>query len=345
MKPYGFENAENCTVRLDANESFVPLPQHIRDEIADIAGRLAYNRYPDSLSTAAITAYSKYIGIPKELITAGNGSDELINIIISSLMDSGDKLLVADPDFSMYRFYASVAQVEVVSAPKNADMTIDLGKLRETVQREKPKAVIFSNPCSPTGQGISAEDMLSLTDHPCLWIVDEAYMDFWDQSIVSEAVKRDNIIVLRTCSKAFGLAGIRLGFAIANPILTEAMRKAKSPANVNSFTDAVAAAVLSDSDYISNAISQIKESARALYNELCSLLDGKGLYTVYTTKANFVYLTVCNDAKKYDLAAYLRKNGILIRRLGDDLRITAGTVDENRSLINCIKQWLTEVVK
>lgn len=344
MKPYGFENADNCTVRLDANESFVRLPERLREKTAQIAREMDYNRYPDSLSRRSAEAYAGYIDVDPDYITAGNGSDELISIIISSLLDSGDSLLVADPDFSMYRFYSAISGVNVISAPKNDDMTLDPDALSRCIEENAPRAVIFSNPCSPTGQGLPAAELLALTErYPCLWIIDEAYMDFWNESIARRAIFRDNIIVLRTCSKAFGMAGLRLGFAITNSELTAALRKAKSPANVNSFTDAAAAAVISDKRYIISALRAVRESVGELYGILCGAFLEDGIYRVYPTKANFVYLTPGNTGKRPDIAQYLKNNGILIRTLGKNLRITAGSHTENSALGACLNKWKAEV--
>ena len=339
IKPYGFEDASGVTVKLDANESFVSLPERLRAKLAEIAMNADYNRYPDPVSSSAVSAYGEYAGVPKENIVAGNGSDELISLIESSLLKGGDKLLCLAPDFSMYRFYSGLAELEFIDMPKRGDFAIDTAALAQKARELNAKAVMFSNPCSPTGLGISRKEVLDLvSDTDRLWIVDEAYMDFWDQSIADVAYKLPNVIVLKTCSKAFGLAALRLGFAISNSELTEALIKAKSPANVNYLTCEMAAAVISDRDYISGAISSIKASAAELENALASLGEKCGFTTVKTV-ANFVFAVPKTKGDAEKIQTFLRGKGVLVRRLGEMLRITAGSKAENGALIEALENY------
>ena len=167
IKPYGFEDASGVTVKLDANESFVSLPGRLREKLAEIAANADYNRYPDPISASATEAYGKYLGVPPENIVAGNGSDELISLIESSLLSGGDKLLCAAPDFSMYKFYSGLAEVEFCEMKKKNDFSIDVAALGKMAKQTGAKAVMFSNPCSPTGLGISREEaILSATANP-----------------------------------------------------------------------------------------------------------------------------------------------------------------------------------
>ncbi len=339
IKPYGFEDASGIRVKLDANESFVSLPQHLRAKLAQIAATADYNRYPDPLSGSATGAYAEYIGVPAENIVAGNGSDELISLVESALMTGGDCLLCASPDFSMYKFYSGLAELKFAELAKSDDFSIDADALAAEAEKTGAKAVMFSNPCSPTGLGISREEVLRLvSDTSRLWIVDEAYMDFWDQSIADAAVSLPNVIVLRTCSKAFGLAALRLGFAISNAELTQALIKAKSPANVNYLTCEMAAAVISDREYITSAVAEIRASAAFLEAELRRLGEACGFETVKTV-ANFVFAVPKIQGDGAKIQEFLRQKGILVRKLGDNLRITAGSKDENLALVTALKDY------
>ena len=180
-----------------------------------------------------------------------------------------------------------------------------------------------------------------VSDDGVLWIIDEAYMDFWDQSIADAAVKRDNLIVLRTCSKAFGLAALRLGFAIGCEALTESLRKAKSPANVNALTCEMAAAVISDAEYIESAKKAIKKSAAALGAGIAGLQkEHANAFTACETVGNFVYIVPRNRESVKAIWTYLKSKGILVRNLGAALRVTAGTDGENRAFLRAFTQWL-----
>ncbi|MBR5519416.1 MAG: histidinol-phosphate aminotransferase family protein [Clostridia bacterium] len=344
LKPYGFEDTCGCTVKADANESFVALPDDLRAKLAEIAQNALYNRYPDPLSCDACAAYGAYVGVDSRYITAGNGSDELIMIIINSLMERGDKLLVAEPDFSMYRFYANLAEIGVIDMGKDSDYCLSAKALCEAAETQKPKAIMFSNPCSPTGQALSREEVLACVDaHPeVLWIVDEAYMDFWNEPVIADALTRDNMIVLRTCSKAVGMAAIRLGFAICGDALTEALRKAKSPANVNALTNAMAATVLSDRSYLRGACMRIRQATSRLYAGLKAAEEAYGVIRALPTKANFVFV---ETADAVGLQEYLKQNAILVRRLGTRLRITACGELDNEAIISAVTAYCATAAK
>ncbi len=342
IEPYGFEDSSGITVKLDANESFVSLPDRLREKLAKIALNADYNRYPDPLSGAAVRAFSKYLGVPPENLVAGNGSDELIFLIENSLMARGERLLCCAPDFSMYRFYSGLAELEFTDMPKTGDFEINAEALASEVRKTGAKAVMFSNPCSPTGLGLSRETVLKLvSDTDRLWIIDEAYMDFWDQSVADEAVKRKNLIVLRTCSKAFGLAALRLGFAVSCAEITEALIKAKSPANVNALTCAMAAEVISDGEYIEKAVAAIKESSAELGKKLGELGRDCGFETVKSV-ANFTFAVPEKQGDALKIQEFLKSRGILVRRLGQKLRITAGSRAENAALFEALEAYAKE---
>ncbi len=340
IKPYTFEDTASSFIKLDANESFIPIPEHLRKKMAEIALCTDYNRYPDPLSMEAVSAYSNYIKIPQSCITAGNGSDELISLIVGAFLNSGSSLMVAQPDFSMYNFYAGLSEVKCIEIEKLDGVRNDVDMLREAVQQYQPNAVILSNPCSPTGNGLVRADIMDLVDTlSILWIIDEAYMDFWDQSIIKEAISRPNVIVLRTCSKAFGMAALRLGFAICNERLTMALRCVKSPANVNALTDAMAAVVISDHGFVSESIKLVKKNTQRLYANIAKIASKHHLFIVSPTVANFVYIVPRTKKIGTELWEHLKKSGIVIRRLPKGLRITTGTEAENQIVIDAIDRY------
>ena len=197
-------------IRLDANESFYNMSDGIKDEIKEIIDTMAFNRYPDSTAEKPIKAFAKYYGISPENVTATNGSDEMLYILASAMLERNSVVVVAEPDFSMYRFYSALSENEVIAYKKTADLQIDVDELIKTVNENNADMVIFSNPCNPTGQGITAENARKLIKSvKALVVLDEAYMDFWNESILKEAAEYDNLIVLKTASKAIGSASIR----------------------------------------------------------------------------------------------------------------------------------------
>ena len=170
-------------IRLDANECPDNLPEFIREDIKAEIDKLAFNRYPDPMASSVVEAFASYYGINPALVTAGNGSDELIFLIEAAFLEKGDKMLVVSPDFSMYNFYSSICEVECETFVKNDNLDIDVDALIEKVNSDGIKLLMFSNPCNPTGRGITADEARRLvTSVDALVILDEAYMDFWDQS-------------------------------------------------------------------------------------------------------------------------------------------------------------------
>lgn len=320
-------------VRLDANESFLLPTESDREAMAAAAGAAAFNRYPDPMASEVCSAFAALYGIDPALVTAGNGSDELISVLLNAFADKGDTVLTLSPDFSMYAFYAAEVETRCLTLDKRPDMTIDIDAVIDTVMRERVRMLLFSNPCNPTSLGVPREEMRRLL-RACpdtLIVADEAYMDFWDQSLLPEVAEYENLIVLRTCSKALGLAALRLGFAVANPTLTGVLRAAKSPYNVNSVTQAMATIVLKNPLYREEYGALLRASRDMLLAGMKELEAAGKLTRVYDSCTNFVYI---ETDKAVMLAEALADRGVAIRRFGDRyLRVTAGTEAENREVL------------
>lgn len=338
MTPYDPVSGE-FDIRLDANESFITPPQEIIDEIKESVLKTNFNRYPDPMASKLCKLFGNYYGVDSELVTAGNGSDELISIIANSFLQKGDKAMVLAPDFSMYKFYLKLAECECVTYEKKEDFRVDFDNLIYAIQSREIKLIIFSNPCNPTSVGFEAKQMRKLIRSvDALVVLDEAYMDFYDQSLINEAADYDNLIILRTCSKAFGMAAIRLGFAVANKTLTNALRSTKSPYNVNSVTQAVGCVIFSHPDYLRDCVDKIKKSRDELYNKLTTLQRlNPGRIRVVEPVTNFVYVWQDNAGGLYNI---LKSHGIVVRNIGEYLRITAGTPDENNAVLKVIERCL-----
>ena len=327
----------NYAIRLDANESFLPLDREIQAELAKKLTEIPFNRYPDPLAEEVCRQFADYYGISADYVTAGNGSDELISVIVGTFLSKGDKLLTVMPDFSMYGFYADLAGVTVITQEKNEDLNIDVDALIKTVKREKADCIMFSNPCNPTGQGLSREEVRRLvTSVDCLVVLDEAYMDFYTESLMGEAEQYDNLIILRTCSKALGLAAVRLGFAVANQTLTAVIRAAKSPYNVNSITQVYGSVVLSHKDKEQEALQEILASREELYAALVSLQEKYRCFDrIYPTVTNFVLVETSYAKEWFDA---LKERSIVVRLMGNRLRITAGSSDENKAVLDALAE-------
>jgi histidinol-phosphate aminotransferase len=326
-------------IRLDANESFLPLPRAVKQEITSRIESIPFHRYPDPTARELCAAFATFYGVDPALVTAGNGSDELISVIMNAFLMKGDVVVSLEPDFSMYHFYASLSEVENAVFAKPGDLTLNIDQLIEFCTQRNARMLIFSNPCNPTSLGISREEIRRLIRSvKALVVLDEAYMDFWDQSLLQEVEEYDNLLILRTSSKAVGGAGIRLGFAVANTRITNALRAVKSPYNVNAITQMVGTTLFRHGDDLRKALQEILFSRDFLYQELCAIAKTDSLnMRVFPTVTNFVLLWSNQSLQIFE---YLLKNGVSIRRLGDYLRITAGEEEENREFIRLLKSFL-----
>lgn len=179
-------------IRLDANESFVTLSKEMKAEIAAEITNTHFNRYPDPYANEVRAGFAKYFGVPQECVMAGSGSDEVISVLMNAFLQKGDTVVTVSPDFSMYAFYASLSECKVVTVPKKKDYTIDTDLLIETANRENARLIVFSNPCNPTGRVLKKEEVRHLiTSVKSLVVLDEAYMDFSDQSLLAEFSQYD----------------------------------------------------------------------------------------------------------------------------------------------------------
>ena len=328
-------------IRLDANESFLTVPENIENEMVEALKNSALNRYPDPMATKLVEGFSKYFGVNPECVTAGNGSDEIISVIMNAFLQKGDKILTLEPDFSMYRFYAEIAECESVKYQKDDNLDVNIDDVITLANSENVRIVIFSNPCNPTSRIITKDDIRKLINSTdALVVLDEAYMDFAeDESLLGEFEKYDNLIILKTCSKALGSAALRLGFAVANKTLTNVVRAVKSPYNVNSVSQALGEVLFAHPDYIDNCIETVVNSRKELYNEILKIKSDK-IEKVYETHTNFVFMKVKNAKQVFEK---MKENSIIIRNMGDYLRITAGTKYENEKMLETFKKVLEEV--
>ena len=326
-------------VRLDANESYFDLPTVLKAKIADAIEQVDFNRYPDPLATEVVEAFAAYYNISPDCVTAGNGSDEIITLLLNCFLERENTLVTVTPDFSMYGVYASLAELNVQSIPKKENLQIDMDALISACQQAD--AAVFSNPCNPTSLGISRKEVVRLVEAApeCMIIVDEAYMDFWDESVLDLVTKYNNMIVLRTCSKAMGLAAVRMGFAVMDPHKTALLRAAKSPYNCDAVSQVICATVLREQSLLGHCRDEIIVQTQRLYTALCELAQRFPdlLDTVYAPRTNFVFV---KTAYAKEIFEQLEAASIAVRCFPNGLRICAGTRREHTLLLTELEKIL-----
>lgn len=338
LKPYDPIRG-SYRVRLDANESFRPMPASIRKKLADAAASVTFNRYPDPLASELCESFARYYGVDPAFVTAGNGSDELISVLTGAFLMKGDAVMTLVPDFTMYRFYTGIDENRCFEFNKKPDFTIDVDEVIGAVKRYNIKMLIFSNPCNPTGVGLKREEVRRLVRSvDALVVLDEAYMDFWDQTMLREAGEYDNLVILRTCSKVFGMAGVRLGFAVANTVITNALKAVKSPYNVNAFTQKAGAVIYGEKEWAESSVREIVASKDALYSELKRLAeDFPEKLSVSESVTNFVLIRTREAERLYGA---LLEQGVAVRLLNGFLRVTAGSAEENAEFMRALRSAL-----
>lgn len=325
-----FVNDIPCRVKLDANEgSNYLLKGGFKME------NFTPNLYPDSDSRVLREKMSGYYGCKAENIMAGNGSSEIINTVINAYCEKGDKVMSFVPSFSMYRFYCDLCGADYVGVKTESGFTQNIDRLIDAAVKQNPKIVILCNPNNPTGYVTPREDVMRLLEavKSSVVILDEAYADFSEVSVTDLINSYENLMVMRTMSKAFGLAGLRVGALIANEETVKYIWKVKVPYNLNTLSQHAAEQALDNTGRVDDYTGSVKKLRKELSEELESLN-----FTVYPSGANFIFVKPPVD----NLFEKLMACGVLIRRFdyeGDVYnRITVGTKEENEILIEEIKK-------
>lgn len=334
------ENNSPYRIKLDANEGANLFFKNAED--IDLEVLKSINRYPDSSAEVLREKISDYIGVDKDNIIAGNGSSEMIELVMKTFIESHDKILSFVPTFSMYNIFSKIYGAEFIGIggqlprPNMEDFSLDIDTLIDKAREIKPKLILVCNPNNPTGYLIPKADIEKLLENTdSLVVVDEAYIEFAEGSMANDIANYKNLIVLRTLSKAIGLAGIRLGYMLADIEIINWVNKVKSPYNLNSLTQAFAIMAINKKDAIGDYIEKVKVQRGNLYSKL----EGLGL-KVYPSSTNFILFY----SDIYDLSQRLEADGILIRKFSGDLegyyRVTVGDADENQEFIKSLKEIL-----
>lgn len=325
----------NCSVRLDGNESPYGLEGEEKLALSERLAKLPVNRYPDPEALEVRTSLSRAVGFPVDGILLGNGSDEIIQMIVEVLGGKTGRVLVPSPTFSMYRITSLVLGKQVTEVELDESFDIDIEQTLETIRVQDPDIVFLATPNNPTGNSFSEEKVLEILEASGgAVVVDEAYCDFSKKSYIPHIDKYENLLVLRTMSK-IGFAGARLGIFFAQPQIANEVNKARLPYNINSFSQDVLSFALENPEIIERKISLIlseRERVRASLERIEEI-------HVYPTDANF-FLVRVSDADF--LFEELVRGDILVRRfrgegrLANCLRITVGTREENDRLTEAL---------
>ncbi len=316
--------------------------------LAAIRGALKeINRYPDSLSFYLRKKISKSLGIGEPNIIFGNGSDEVIGIAIRTFVGRGDEVIIAQPTFLMYEIFCKLADATIVSVPLDKDLRYDLRAMKEAIT-DKTKMVFIANPDNPTGTYVSKRELdLFFEGLPknVIVFIDEAYFEFADSAYRDypngiDYLGRPGVIVGRSFSKAYGLAGVRIGYGLSGVETIGYMERSREPFNVNLLAQAGAAAAIDDKAFLRKTLAHVKREKEFLYSGFRRI----GLKFVRSA-TNFVMVDVERDGKRVFEA--LLKKGVIVRDMkawGLDryIRVTIGTRAENTEFLEALESVLTQ---
>lgn len=329
---------------VNANENPFDFPDALKKELNDTILDMSLNRYPDPSATALREQLSDYTGIDADQIICGCGSDEIMSMLNQTFINPGDVVISHAPSFSMYQIWSVIGGADFVWVPDTEDLTPDVENIINTAKRTNAKMIYLCSPNNPTGSLLPRHDAADILEETnALVVLDEAYIEFKKEGDLTEIVNEyNNVIVLRTLSKAFGLAGIRCGYAVGPKPLIDMMYKVKSPYNLNKLTQAAAVIALKHRDTLLENVTILNSERQHLYEFLKGL---KGITRVYPTASNFIYFEVPDGAPLY---AALLDEGILVKYLKHDvsddvdhIRLTVGSPEENDAVIKVLKRSLS----
>lgn len=328
-------------IKLNTNENPYPPSPRIRAAIIKALQGDALRLYPRPMADDFIEAASRYYGFPKEMILAGNGSDELLGMLFRAVVDHRDSVAYPVPTYSLYDTLAAIESARVTPIEMGRDFAFPADRLA----RAKARLTIVCNPNSPTGTEIPVKLLSELAARlsPYLLAIDEAYADFAGRHAMALVRKHANVVVLRTLSKSHSLAGMRLGLCFARRAVIQQLLKVKDSYNLSRVAQAAGAAALRNSDWAARNAGRIARTRV----ETVHALHAIG-FEVPPSSANFVLARLTGHDLS-DLAAELRRRGILIRHfptplLYDCLRISIGKPAEMKVLLRHLKQLVTPIV-
>ncbi|MYV53214.1 histidinol-phosphate transaminase [Streptomyces sp. SID3212] len=348
--PYGAPQLD-VPVQLNTNENPYPLPGPLVDRITERVREAArgLNRYPDRDAVELRTELAAYLSrtgghpLTTANVWAANGSNEVIQQLLQTFGGPGRTAIGFEPSYSMHRLIARGTGTGWLSGPRGEDFTIEAASAAEAITEHRPDVVFITSPNNPTGTAVDAETVLALYEaaqaaKPSLVVVDEAYVEFSHRPSLLPLIEgRPRLVISRTMSKAFGAAGLRLGYLAAHPAVVDAVQLVRLPYHLSAVTQATALAALEHTDTLLGYVETLKAERDRLVDELRALG-----YEVTDSDANFVQFGRFEDS--HAAWRWILDRGVLVRDNGvpGRLRVTAGTPSENDAFLDAVRELKKE---
>ena len=329
-----------ASVKINQNENPWDAPARIKEETLGRMAERKWSRYPDFVAARLQEALANFAVWSADGVIAGNGSNELIQALLMVTVSEGRRIVICEPTFALYRQIATVLGGEVISAPLSRELTYDIGAIRNAIRMFSPNVTIVCSPNNPTGCVIGDGDLAELCElSRGLVVVDEAYHEFAEHSVVPLLRHHSNLVVLRTFSKAMAMAALRAGYLLASPELVREIRKAVLPYNLNAFSQTAAEVAIEMYEAeLQPLVKRIITERERLFSELGEI---EGL-TPIASRANFMVVRSAIDPRT--VFNELLQRDILIREvsgylmLKDYFRVSVGAPEENNELIDALRE-------
>lgn len=333
----------DAPIKLDQNENTFGVPGPVREELVRRLATAPLHRYPDLAQPELRAALSERFEWPSAGILVGNGSNELLQLLGATFLEPGRAAVAPSPSFFVYSYVSRLAGASVAEVSLRDDLQYDVGAVEASVDRHRPHLLFLCSPNNPTGSVLSPSDVARLADRaPGIVALDEAYWEFAGGNALGLLREHPNLVILRTFSKALGMAGMRIGFLLAEPDLAREIEKTQQPYPLSRLSQEGALAALSHYDLLRERAAVIVDERERVHREL-SRLDG---VEAFASKSNFLLFRTRLGAKR--TFAGLLERGILVRdvsrhpKLREALRVGVGTPDENAAFVRALEQTLKE---
>jgi len=333
----GEKYTKKCKIDLSGNESPYDLPIDLKNKITEKIMGNSLNNYPTLYSKELRKCISDYLNlnISYEQIIVGNGSDDVLGMLFSTFIKKGEVVLAAAPTFSMYRFFTKVAggTYEHFSL---RDSEFNYRSIKKMIDKLNPKIIILCSPNNPTGQILKTKTLLNILDtYSGILVIDEAYAEFAGSSFLKYINEYSNLVVTKTFSKAFGLAGIRLGYLVGSKELIQQVAKVLIPYNMNSITTLIGKLILKERELIKRRVDKIISEREKMF----AILSEYKNWTVFPSSTNFIYIEG-KEVKKFK--NMLNNRGVKIRsfdHIPPAVRITIGKPEQNKKVEQTFREF------
>jgi histidinol-phosphate aminotransferase len=338
LKPYHLE-PELCDIKLNQNENPYDLPADVKDGIAEFCRKRPVNRYPNFIPDELKAKLAAYVNVSPDGVIVGNGSNEMLLVLLLSLSQQDGNVVLCQPTFTLYRLLVmglGACERTVFLSP---GMTFDVAALCRAAEQYPRSLMVLCSPNNPTGCALGEQDIRDILKvHTGFLVLDQAYVEFGGYNAIPLLQSYPNLIITRTFSKAFSGAGLRLGYLLGAPEVVREINKIKLPYNINFFSEHVGGVLLSQADTVRQRVELIIKERDALYGDLAAL----PFDAVYRSASNFIMVRC---AGKNELFSHLKSCGVLVRDVSsypmceNCLRVNVGTSEENQAFVRAVREF------